>query len=175
MTTPENTDEVFCIFSTIKLEYDLYAVDQKEGLSSEGYNITSEPLQNFFFSKQGPQNVHAKFRNPNSHSRPYHLCNLQKPKERRNGSIVSDLENVEVSTIKSKCQRVSRTIIIISYIVEIFDFRSAVYLGLKMRFQLQYPGPVSQSRELSRVGSISVFIRVFPITETVDRVSLRPE
>ena len=59
-----------------------------------------------------------------------------------------------------------------TYIVKIFDFRGAVYLGLEMRSQFQYPGSVFQSGELSRVGSISVFIRVFPITKTVDRVSL---
>jgi len=30
LTTPENTDEVLCILSTVKLEYDLDAVDQKD-------------------------------------------------------------------------------------------------------------------------------------------------
>jgi hypothetical protein len=117
-----------------------------------------------------PQNVHAKFGSSNLHSRPYHLCNLQKPEERRNRSIMTDLENASFK-IQKKEQEYSRTIII-TYIVEIFDFRSTIYLCLKMLFELQHPGPVSQSRELSRVGSISVFIRVFPITKTVDRVSL---
>lgn len=65
------------------------------GLSSEGY-ITSEPLQKKKNNlKQGPQNVHAKFWNSNLHSRPYHLCNLQEPKEGRNWSIVTDLENAK--------------------------------------------------------------------------------
>ena len=86
---------------------------------------------------------------------------------------MTDLENVKFRQSKKSRVRVPLTIII-THIVEIFDFRSAVYLGLKMSFQLQHPGPISQSRELSRVESVSVFIRVFPITETVDRVSLDP-
>ena len=81
-----------------------------------------------------------------------------------------NLEECQISTSKSLCQRVPNDHH--TYIVKIFDVRSAVYLGLKMRLQLQHPGPISQSRELSRAGSISVLIRVFPITETVDRVSL---
>ena len=80
----------------------------------------------------------------------------------------------KVSTVKSMCSQSSRTIDHHAYIVEIFDFRCAVHLGLKMSFQFQHPNPESQSRESSRIGSISVFIRVFPITKTVDRVSLRP-
>ena len=57
--------------------------------------------------------------------------------------------------------------------MEIFDFRSSVYLCLKMSFQIQHPNPKFQSRELSRIGSISEYIRVFPITKTVDSVSLK--
>ena len=38
----------------------------------------------------------------NLHSRPYHLCNLQEPEERRNGSIVTDLENASFNIRKKK-------------------------------------------------------------------------
>ena len=60
-----------------------------------------------------------------------------------------------------------------THIMKISDFRSAVYLCLKMSFQIQHPNPEFQSRESSRIGSISVHIRVFPITKTVDSVSLK--
>jgi len=82
---------------------------------------------------------------------------------------MSDLEKRD-STSKQKVTEVFQNVS--SYIVEIFEFRGAVYFCLEMCLQFQYPGPVFQSRELSRVGSVSEFIRVFPITETVNRVSL---
>ena len=59
MTTPENTDEVLCILSTIKLEYDLGCRGSEREVCQVKSYITSEPLQKKYV-KQGPQIVHAK-------------------------------------------------------------------------------------------------------------------
>jgi hypothetical protein len=60
LTTPENTNEVLRILSTIKLEYDLDAVDQKKGgLSSKKLYLLRNPWKKKYY-KQCPQSVHVK-------------------------------------------------------------------------------------------------------------------
>jgi hypothetical protein len=67
LTTPENTDEVLCILSTIKLEYDLDAVDQKW----EGCQVKVILLRNPYRKKKIILNKALKMYMPSFETRTY--------------------------------------------------------------------------------------------------------
>lgn len=102
LATPENTNEVFCILSAIKLECNLFKWRvRKRRVIKYKVVFTSEPLRKKKNNRlTRPHDAHARFRD--LRSRPYHVCDLQKSKERRDRFVMSDLEtnfNIKVQPV----------------------------------------------------------------------------